>query len=43
MLSAWSDPRVRMLRERLPHGTLVSAGQPDFGVEMVLGEERVND
>src|SRR3984893_5456765 len=26
MLSAWSDPRVRMLRERLPHGTLVSAG-----------------
>ena len=26
MLSAWSDPRVRMLRQRLPHGTLVSAG-----------------
>jgi hypothetical protein len=33
----------RVPAETLSAGTLVSAGQPDFGVELVLGEERVNE
>ena len=33
----------RVPAETLSAGTLISAGQPDFGMEMVLGEERVND
>jgi hypothetical protein len=33
----------RVPAETLSAGSLVSAGQPDFGVELVLGEERVND
>ena len=33
----------RVPAETLSAGTLVTTGQPDFGLEMVLGEERVND
>ena len=33
----------RVPAETLSAGSLVSAGQPEFGLELVLGEERVND